>query len=150
MRVKIEDYRGWEIMFDTDDETFYTESNKWDTSKTKNIYSSVKKYIDDFIKDNTKFVPFYVQKHYNGDPKLIIGTRKDGDFLYKDKNGSVNKIGRHEESEYYKVNSDNESIYSELRILDEKFEELRLKQKELNSKLIKVKLKDIRNESIEF
>ena len=56
MKIKIEDYRGWSIEFDTEKESFYCHSEQYDRDETKKSYSSVKKFVDDFIKDNFTFL----------------------------------------------------------------------------------------------
>jgi hypothetical protein len=81
MRVLIENYRGWELMFDTSSEDFYIMSNDYDTQQTKKSYASAKKYIDDYIKENQNFKPIKVQKMssiYNSAEVItLIGLRKD-------------------------------------------------------------------------
>ena len=54
MKTLIENYRGFEIFFDTDNENFYSVSDKYDRQETKKSYASAKKSIDDYIKYNTE------------------------------------------------------------------------------------------------
>ena len=39
MKTEIAKYRGWEISFDTDKETFYALSNDYDRDETKKSFS---------------------------------------------------------------------------------------------------------------
>src|SRR5687768_11171772 len=87
--MKIETYRGYDIYFNTKDETFYSEISDTET-KVKKSYSSITKAIDDFIKENNAFKPFEVVKnpleswHSPDEEKLkIIGIRKDGRWVYE-------------------------------------------------------------------
>ena len=58
--IKIADYRGFEVFFDKDEDMFYLSSSRFDTETTKKSYSAVKTYIDNFIKDNLNFKPFWI------------------------------------------------------------------------------------------
>ena len=62
MKVFIENYRGWDISFDTDKESFYAQSDEYDVGETKKSFASAKKYIDDFLKDNLQFQPIWVER----------------------------------------------------------------------------------------
>jgi len=91
MKVKIEDYRGFEVFFDTESEEFYTVSNRDDVEQKKRSFASCKKWIDDYLKDNETFRPFMV--HLNTSdreplmpPVWIKGIRKDGRFVLEDGN----------------------------------------------------------------
>lgn len=148
MRVLIQTYRGWEIYFDTENEEFYTMSNQFDTDKTKKSYSSAIKYIDDYIKENYKFTPFYVQKmpsiYDNRDTTIkIIGIRKDGRFMYEDKDGSKHQLTEYDAKNYFKVNPENEPIFKEIHQLKDDISKLEGKVKELMSKVVKEELTDI-------
>lgn len=79
MRVEIANYRGWEISFDTDKEEFYCLSNEYDNDVNKKSFSASKKYIDDYIKLNKEFKPFFVTSKDSRERKIkIVGVRKDG------------------------------------------------------------------------
>lgn len=86
--IKIEDYRGWEISFDIDNESFVAYSSAYDSDVKKLSYAACKKYIDDFIKENTHFKPILIGE-YNAwrsgglkvERKKVIGRRKDGKFI---------------------------------------------------------------------
>ncbi len=148
MRVLIENYRGWEIYFDTENETFYTVSNRYDNQQTKKSYASTKKFIDDYIKENQSFKPIKVQKMktmYN-DAKFVtlIGLRKDGAFMYEDEKGEKAQLSKYDEKEFFVVNPENdvhfvelERLYAEQRKISKLIEEEQLK-------VVKVDVKQIR------
>ena len=112
MRVLIENYRGWEIYFDTDKEEFQTVSNEYDKQETKRSYASSKKYIDDYIKSNNVFKPIKVQKmptmFSEGKVITLIGIRKDKAFMYEDEEGRKQQLSSYDERDYFIVDSRND------------------------------------------
>ena len=59
--VLIETYRTFDIHFNTDDETFSCVSVQLDDEKRgKKSYAAIKSYIDEFIKTNNEFKPFWI------------------------------------------------------------------------------------------
>src|SRR5678809_670812 len=116
MRVLIEEYRKWEIFFDTNSEDFYTVSNEYDNDKTKRSYAAVKKYIDDYIKDNETFTPVSIQRE-DGRVFKLIGIRKDGAFMYEDKDGRKQQFSKCDESRYFLVDSANDHLFEKLETL---------------------------------
>ncbi len=88
MKALIETYRGFDIMFDTESEKFYTVSSVDDIDQTKPSYASVKKWIDDYVKANRTFKPFEVTDSY-GNCRKVVGIRKDGAFVFD--NGNYSK-----------------------------------------------------------
>jgi hypothetical protein len=148
MRVLIENYRGWELMFDTSSEDFYIMSNDYDTQQTKKSYASAKKYIDDYIKENQNFKPIKVQKMssiYNSAEVItLIGLRKDGAFMYEDAKGNKQQLSKYSESDYFLVNSENDAIFQELELLYKEEKELTAKIEYAISKVIKVDVKQIK------
>lgn len=95
MRIHIENYRGWDIYFETTSERFYAISDEHDRqSSDRKTYSSAKKYVDDFIKDNIDFVPVeLLQEEHNGKYQSyrLIGIRKDGHFV-REKEGRKSQL----------------------------------------------------------
>ena len=112
MRTLITEYRGWEIFFDTDKEEFYTISNEYDKDITKKSFASTKKFVDDYIKENNSFKPILVQKEpsmfNNGEIIKLIGIRKDGDFMYEDKDGKKQRLSSYNEKDYFLINPEND------------------------------------------
>lgn len=148
MRVLIENYRGWEVKFDTDNENFYTVSNEYDTQQTKKSYASAKKYIDDYIKENQNFKPIRVQKMssmYNKAEEItLIGLRKDGAFMYEDAKGNKQQLSKYEEESFFLINPENDNIFKELDLLYRESKEITEKIKYATEKVIKVNVKQIR------
>lgn len=147
MRTVVENYRGWEISFNTDTESFYAESDEHDQSHAKRSYGSAKKYIDDFIKDNLKFEPVWVEKSGNVymEPrrKKIIGIRKDGKFVYEEKGRPVT-MSEYSENEYYLVDERNKEVEEKILGLNQKITELEQQVKELEASKTKVTLKQLK------
>lgn len=152
-RIKIEDYRDFEISFDTENETFYTLSERHDSDKTKNSYSSIKKFIDEFIKDNVEFKPFNIEGIPDasfGRTGRVIGIRKDGRFIYIPK-GSEKPIQLSEYDEKSTMIHDPENIpfWEELEKIKIERDALRTKEKEINSKFKIKNLKDYKTENFQ-
>jgi hypothetical protein len=152
MKVLIENYRGWEIFFDTENENFYTVSSEYDNEKTKKSYVSSKKYIDDYLKENQNFKPIKVQKMssiFNSSEVItLIGLRKDGFFMYEDDKGIKKHLSKYSETDYFLVNSENDSIFKELDLLYEEKRKIDEKIKYASSKIIKVDVNQIRKNII--
>lgn len=85
MKIVIENYRGWEIYFDTQKETFYAVLSEFDVDKTKQSFAAIKKSIDDYIKENVNFKPFKaIVGGWGGYTiKEFVGIRKDLRFITK-------------------------------------------------------------------
>lgn len=149
MRVLIENYRGWEIYFNTDSEDFYTMSNEFDKQHTKKSYSSAKKYIDEFIKENNTFKPIKIQRfdYMSSNPKqylTLIGIRKDKAFMFEDESGDKKQLSRYDEKEYFVVDQVNEPIFEEIKKLQVQRDEIDEKFKELRSSIKRVTIEEIR------
>ena len=96
MRTLIETYRGQDIYFDTNKESFVCVLVVAGIQKEKKSYASCKKEIDDYLKNNSAFKPFEVE------PTLIsmrysqryriVGIRKDGRFMAENKEGEKVQI----------------------------------------------------------
>lgn len=139
MRVLIETYRDWNIYFDTDKEEFYTHSESWDSDKTKRTYAAVKKFVDDFIKDNETFVPFEVENLDRSASAReiikIVGIRKDGGWMMQKSGSEPERLSQYYEKDYALYNPDNEPIWQEMKEIEEKHEELRLQKIEIKKRL---------------
>jgi hypothetical protein len=147
MKIQIENYRGWDILFDTEKESFYVVSNQFDRDETKKSFASAKKYIDDFIKENLKFEPFWIEKPATMWSKAmkvkVIGIRKDKRFVYETKEG-VAQLSEYDEKDYFLFNEDNISVYRQMDELKLKKEEIDNQYKELEKKVIKEGLKPLK------
>lgn len=148
MRTLITNYRGWEIFFDTDREEFYTVSNEYDKDNTKKSFASTKKFIDDYIKENSNFKPILVQSMGSifEDKKVIklIGIRKDGDFMYEDANGDKKRLSRYDEGKYFLINPDNDYLFENIASLELQEKQISAQIKSLKEKVLKVDVKQIR------
>lgn len=139
MQVLIENYRGWEIFFDTDQENFYSTAEEYDYEMTKKSYSSSKKAIDDFIKDNQKFTHVWVQT-MDGEPRKLVGIRKDGRFVYEDSEGKRRQIESYYEDNYFLVNEDNDKFFKKIKELKDEIALNNRTIREIQDKLVKVGL----------
>jgi hypothetical protein len=150
MRVLIENYRGFDIWFDTDNEIFYAASDSQDVGKEKRSYSAAIKYVDDFIKENLVFEPFWVV-NTEGTKKRIVGIRKDGYFVEEKSDGSKSQFSSLDENYYYEYTPETKDpLFDEIVVLDEQFKALVKKISELRGKLFEnqVPLKDLKSRYI--
>jgi len=104
MITEVDKYRNWEISFDTYNDTFIAYSSYYDCEQKKSSYAACKKYIDDFIKENEKFTPFYIISipHWyrrNKEKVKVIGIRKDGRYVVETKKGK-GQISEYDEKDY--------------------------------------------------
>lgn len=148
MITKIEDYRGWEISFNTEKETFYAVSDTYDNQNEKRSYASIKKYIDDFIKDNKGFKSFWIEKiDYSGHKKVkVIGIRKDNRFIYEDNKGEKQQLSEYDEKDWYLLNDNNEVFYEQIKTVKNKINLLEIEKKEIESKVIKITVKETKQQ----
>lgn len=148
MRTLITEYRGWEIFFDTDKEEFYTISNEYDKDITKKSFASTKKFVDDYIKENNSFKPILVQKEpsmfNNGEIIKLIGIRKDGDFMYEDKDGKKQRLSSYNEKDYFLINPENDEPFKKIAELEKKRDEIGSEIKEIKKTIIKVDVKQVK------
>ena len=99
--IKMCDYRGWEILFKTDEETFMVKNLQDHFEKEKKTFGACKKFIDDYIKNNANFKPVWVQclpDMFRGKTKLkIVGIRKDGRFVIENEKGENEQMSSYDE-----------------------------------------------------
>jgi hypothetical protein len=121
-KILIENYRGFDIMFDTNYEKFQciiTDEN----SKESVSFAAMKKFIDDYKKENQLFKPFWVEPipgSYKVDKLKIIGIRKDERFVAEKGNGEKIQISDYELKDYMLIISENENALKLLQELNEK------------------------------
>lgn len=132
-KILIENYRGFDIEFDTQYEKFQciiTEEN----TKESNSFSPVKKFIDEYKKQNKDFIPFSViptpTSYKNGGGINIIGIRKDGRFIGENSKGEKIQIPNYDESDYMLSNEPNKEHLNRLLELKKEKEEYDAKYKE--------------------
>lgn len=153
MKIEIEKYRGWDISFDTNKELFDGLSDFYDKQEYKKSLTGVRKWVDDFIKDNTNFIPFYIQmpsSMYADEKKVyVVGIRKDGRFLIE-RNGKKEQLSPYYEKDYILFHPENQPILQQCRELDSEIEIIRQRKVELLKTLMKGKILDeIRKEYIQ-
>jgi hypothetical protein len=146
MTVTIDNYRGWEISFNTESESFLAYSDRFDEEIIgKSSFSSIKKYIDEFITNNQKFRPFHLQFNpltygiNKGTTIKIIGQRKDGKFVYEQK-GEKKILSSYDEKYYMLFDEENDKLIKEY---NQKLDELDKQRSEL-LKIIKKKFQLIK------
>jgi len=117
MKTLIDNYRGWDIYYDTEIERFVVASDGWDQRSDRGSFSSCKRWVDDHIKANSTFTPFEVQ-HWPGRTSseilTITGIRKDGRPATKNANGVVGQMTDYSIRDYILRDPDNDPIFSEL------------------------------------
>lgn len=140
MRVLIETYRGFEISFDPDDEKFWYLSERYDKESSSKSFTAIKKAVDDFIKENKDFKPFWIENNLSkgyGSKKLkIIGMRKDGNFVFENSKGEKEQLSKYSESEYILYNEANDELRLEIAELEDKVNALNKEIRALKAKQI--------------
>jgi hypothetical protein len=147
MKTQVDTYRGWDISFDTEKQTFYTVSDHYDRSETKVTYNAIKTFIDDFIKENNEFKPVLIEKLGSWGDKhstKLIGIRKDGRFICEDAKGKKGQISQYDEKDYFIVNSLNEPIFKAMQECEVKIQTLREEKDALGKTIIKKGLAEIK------
>lgn len=146
--ILIEEYRGWEITFNKENEKFNAVSNEYDDEVDKKSFSATKAYIDDYIKKNQKFKPVMVQKMpnmFNGKNIIkLIGIRKDGRFMYEDSDGKKQQLSSYDENSYFLVDEENDAVFKEMNDLENQIKKLNDQKKALESKVIKVGILELK------
>jgi hypothetical protein len=124
MKALIENYRGFEIFFDTEKERFtYSLDDKW---HGKQSYPAVRKAIDDYRKENSGFKPFKIKK-IEGKEYDVVGIRKDGAYVVE-RNGIREQLSKYDEGEFYVYLPEDESIYANYAMLGAEIDTLRKKR----------------------
>jgi hypothetical protein len=150
MKVEIDEYRGWVISFDTEREVFYAYSDAYDTDKDRKTYSSMKAYIDEFIKDNQDFKPIWVERPPNmwgrHEKIKLIGIRKDKRFVYENEKGERSQLSEYNEKDYILCNEKNLETYKKMGEIDDKMEKLQKEKNNLEKQIIRVELDTIKSQ----
>lgn len=150
MNVTIEEYRGIEIWFDTNNESFQCDIDN--EGSIKKSYPAIKKFIDEWKKEELNFKRFKVDVNplnpHWGKKGTIIGIRKDGRFIIELENGKKTQVSDYDLSSYMLVNEENkycllglEQLEKEQSEADEKF---KIRRAELKENLKIVTLKDVK------
>lgn len=155
MKVFIENYRGFDIEFDTSYEKFHCIVTEEQTKESVS-FKAVKKFIDDYKKENANFTPFFIELHPQRyifkDAKYmkVVGMRKDGKFVCEDEEGKKEQISTYNETDWVVKKDKNQPYFQKLRELKEKEDaqiaESKKMREEIMSKMDFVSLKDYRND----
>ena len=131
MIITIENYRGFDIEFNTSSEKFLCIATE-ETTKESKSFSAVRKFVDEYKKTNQDFKPFYVEKiperSYGRYKKVkVIGIRKDNSFVAEIENGEKFQIGDYDTKDYMLFNESNKPKLQLLDELEAEFEAYRKK-----------------------
>lgn len=118
MITEVDNYRGWAISFNSDKETFSAYSNNFDAELTKKSFAAVKKEIDEFIKENDAFKPFWAignPNHYSAEKGKIkiIGIRKDFALVFENEKGEKQQISKYDEVRYMLISPESLQLKEE-------------------------------------
>ncbi len=136
MRIHIEEYRGWDIYFNTQTEEFYTISNEYEKQVNKKSFSAAKKYVDDFIKDNINFERVTVVDR-SGREIDLIGVRKDGAFMCIENGGEPKQFSKYDESSFFVKHETHSLVFEQVREIEKEKKRLDKQIQELRDGLIK-------------
>lgn len=125
--ILIENYRGFDIEFNTSSEKFQCICSEENTKESIS-FTAIKKFVDEYKKVNQDFKPFWVEPSPTnfrfGKGKIkIIGVRKDGRFIYEDSNGNKNQLSDYNLPDYILSKPENENgikLLNELKIKEDK------------------------------
>jgi hypothetical protein len=152
MRVTIENYRGIEIEFDTEQESFLAAVA--DTGVKKSSFTSIKKAIDDYFKNNLTFPAFHIERtidsYYPNEIRRIVGIRKDGRFVAETSKGTREQVSEYDERNWIVRNPDNDPVRAEISKLDVEIRNLETKKRELSARILSKTLKEIKQNYLQF
>lgn len=144
--VTIETYRGIEIWFNTNNESFQCDID--DERSVKKSYPAIKKFIDEFKKENDSFKSFNVEPNpirtHGGKFGKIIGIRKDKKFVIELPDGKQEQIPDYRLDNFILPVNENEPIKEEIAKAQERISELYEIINDLESGLKIVTLKDVK------
>jgi len=152
-KILIENYRGFDIEFETSNEKFQCVCTE-DATKESNSFAAVKKFIDEYKKSNQDFKPFWIEptprNSYKEKKLKVIGLRKDGRFVAENEKGEKEQISDYDLSDYMLLKEENQEHLVALKNEEEK-ERLRdleygQTRKDIIAKMNIVSLKDYKKE----
>lgn len=139
MQANIENYRGFEIWFDTELESFQCDID--DSRSVKKSYPALKKFIDDYVKEDNSFKVIRVEpnpiknRYTSARVVKIVGVRKDGRFIGELTNGDKVQVSDYDLGAYILKDERNEPFIKTLASLEEEFRQAQLdrnvKEKEI-------------------
>lgn len=149
-QIDIQKYRGIDIWFNITGETFQCDID--DERSVKKSFAQIKKFIDEYSKDNQVFKSFEVEANptssYGGKNGKIVGIRKDGRFIIETKDGKKEQVSDYYVEDFIVLLPENDVPRKELSELKELIEKQRrennAKRKEIEAKFKIVTLKDVK------
>ena len=121
------DYRGHDINFDTESETFYVNGHDW--QQEKKSFAACKKEVDEYLKDNAGFEPFFIEPKIGGmwarKKYKVIGRRKDGRFVGENEKGEKEQISDSDRNDYVIKDPLHDPLKVKIKSIDAKMDELR-------------------------
>ena len=150
-KILIENYRGFDIKFDTNCEKFQCICTE-ESAKESTSFAAIKKFVDDYKKANQEFKPFWVEStpdaHKVGRFK-IIGIRKDGRFIAETLQGNKVQVSDYHLDSLMLFKPENEIAMSRLSDLALKIEQQRKENSEARKQIISeikiITLKEYKN-----
>lgn len=130
MITVVDNYRSFDISFDSNDEQFYAISNKYDTDCKSKSFAAVKGKIDEYIKTNATFHPFQIFNK-SGEIQKVVGIRKDKKF-WIEKNGSRSQLSNYSEKDWFIYSPEVDEILAKRKEIGRKISELYKEQDQLN------------------
>jgi hypothetical protein len=151
--IPIEEYKGFEISYNTEEDKFECiVALENEEKKKRSSLKELRLTIDEYIKANKTFKPFFVLHHpehgIGGCEKIkVVGIRKDGIFVYekKEENGELVKkpFSKYYLKDYILDIPENEAIFKELELLDIKREYIQKREKEINKQVKRTTLLEL-------
>lgn len=153
MGIKIENYRGFDIEFETRNESFTCVVGE-QTRFEKQSYSAVKKSIDEYKTKNAAFEPFKIMNSpisgYGIESGVheVVGIRKDERFVYINSNGEKKQIPDYNEKDIILYDPSFEPILVEIAYLETLVDEARENVKKAKQKIKGTTLSEIKSKFI--
>ena len=137
--ILIENYRGYEIHFNPEHEQFRCSIDNGVKWHQKQSFSAAKNFIDEHIKANATFEPFFVVKGGNmfSEKKKvkIVSIRKDGRFVYEGDKGKKEQISDYNEKDWILDLPENDKHFAIIATYELEIDQIRQKIKEEESKI---------------
>lgn len=151
--ILIETYRGFDIEFNTNNEKFQCIVSD-DNAKESILFAAVKKFVDDYKKNNQEFKPFWVEPNpksyrFGSGNLLVVGMRKDGRFVVETEEGIKKQLTDYDVNKYMLMKAENVFALKTIKALDVEFETIKAnhekKKNELIDSIVIVDLEEYKN-----
>lgn len=122
-KILIETYRGFDIKFNTDSVKFECILGESNDNRSSIAFPSIKKMIDEFLKQNNDFKSFRVVPHpksmWKTQGATILGIRKDG-RLTAENDGGKFQLSNYDMEQYIIYKEEDDYKYEKLKELTNK------------------------------